>query len=230
LRHTVHERATAKGFCYDATMHRLTSQVIANEAALRELLGEPSPLVCAKVATRLNAKTRPFIEYSPLVCLATADTSGRCDVSPRGDPRGFVQILDDETLLLPERPGNRIADSLRNILQNPRVGLLFVIPGVEDTFRVNGRATLITDQSLLAASAVEGKVPRLGILVDIEEAFTQCSKAFLRSHCWDSAGFVERSALPSSGEIMRAIVGDSVDPETYDRERAERYARREGFY
>ncbi len=110
--------------------HRLTAATIDDEAALRALLGEPSPLVCAKLADRLVAETRPFVERAPFVLLATSDRAGRCDVSPRGDPPGFVRILDDRTLLLPERPGNRLADSLRNIVANPHVGLLFVVPGL----------------------------------------------------------------------------------------------------
>jgi hypothetical protein len=186
--------------------------------------------VCAKISARLNPLTRLFIERSRFVCLATSDAHGRCDVSPRGDPAGFVRILDDATLLIPERPGNRLADSLRNILANPHVGVLFVIPGVSDTFRVNGRATLTTDAALLAPCEVEGKLPKLGILLDIEEAYTQCSKAFLRSQLWDASTFVERASLPSAGEIMRAVQGEGFDADGYDAARAERYARREGFY
>jgi PPOX class probable FMN-dependent enzyme len=140
-----------------------------------------------------------------------------------------VRVLDEQTLLLPERPGNRLADSLRNILGNPRVGLLFVVPGIGDTLRVNGRAALVTDEELLAPSTVEGKVPKLGILVDVEEVFTHCSKAFLRSQLWDPSRYVERSELPSSGEIHHRR-DPSFDAEAYDAERAERYARREGFY
>jgi hypothetical protein len=210
--------------------HRLTSRVIADEAALRALIGQPTALVQSKVADRLNALTRPFIERSPFLCLATSAPDGSCDVSPRGDPAGFVQVLDDRTLLVPERPGNRIADTLRNILGNPRVGILFVVPGVTETFRVNGQATLTDDPALLAPCAVEGKLPRLGILVDIHEAYTQCSKAFLRSHLWDPARFLTRSDLPSNGEIMQALTGGAVDACAYDAERAGRYARREGFY
>lgn len=210
--------------------HRLTSHTIDDEAALRALIGEPAAIVCAKVSTRLNALTRQFIARSPFVCLATSDAQGHCDVSPRGDPVGFVRVLDDFTLLLPERPGNRIADSLRNVLSNPHVGLLFVIPGVGDTFRVNGRATLVTDPDLLAPSAAFGKVPKLGLLVDIEQAYTQCSKAFLRSDLWNPERFVDRSVLPSNGEIHRELSQGAVDAAAYDAERAARYARREGFY
>jgi PPOX class probable FMN-dependent enzyme len=212
------------------TAHRLTGEVICDEAALRELLGEPIALVAAKACDHLTAQTRRFVELAPFVCLATSDELGNCDVSPRGDPVGFVRIFDDRTLLVPDRPGNRLADSLRNILRNPHVGLLFVIPGVDDTFRVNGRATLTTDAALLAPSAIEGKPPRLGILVDIDTAYTQCSKAFLRSHLWDPARFRDRKELPSNGEILRGVIGETVDAEDYDAARAERYARREGFY
>jgi hypothetical protein len=210
--------------------HRLTSRTIDDEATLRALLGEPTAIVRAKVSDRLNPLTRRFIELSPFVCLGTADGEGRCDVSPRGDPAGFVRILDDVTLLLPDRPGNRLADSLTNILRNPHVGLLFVIPGVGDSFRVDGRATLTDDPALLAPSAVEDKVPRLGVLVDIERAYTQCSKAFLRSHLWEPARFIDRAALPSNGEIHAVLQGEGFDAATYDAERAARYARRDGFY
>ena len=141
-----------------------------------------------------------------------------------------MRILDDATLLIPERPGNRLADSLKNLLSNRRIGLLFVIPGVTDTFRVNGRATITTDAELLAPCVVEEKAPRLGILVDIEEAYTQCSKAFLRSHLWDPSRFIERNALPTNGQIHKAMQGEEFDADKYDEERADRYARREGFY
>jgi uncharacterized protein len=210
--------------------HRLTVQTLETEADLRALIGEPKEIVCAKITDRLNPLTRQFIERSPFVCLATSDAEGHCDVSPRGDPAGFVRILDDATLLMPERPGNRLADSLRNILSNPHVALLFVVPGVGDTFHVNGRATLTTDAALLAPSEVEGNVPKLGILVDIESAYTQCSKAFLRSELWNPERFVARAALPSAGQIHKAIQGEGFDAEKYDEERAARYARREGMY
>jgi len=203
---------------------------ITDEASLRAVIGgEPQPVVVSKIADRLNPLTRQFIERAPFVCLATSAPDGSCDVSPRGDPAGFVRILDERTLLLPDRPGNRIADSLRNILANPHIGLLFVIPGVGDTFRVNGTATITDDAELLAASEVEGKVPKLGILVTIEECYTQCPKAFHRSDLWNPEKHVARSELPSSGAIMKALKGD-FDAETYDAERAGRYARREGFY
>jgi uncharacterized protein len=197
---------------------------------LREVLGEPQEIVLAKLATSLNDLTRQFVERAPFVCIATADTDGSLDVSPRGDGPGFVRMIDERTLLVPERPGNRIADSLRNIIATGRIGMLFLIPGVGDTFRVNGRATLIDDADLLAPSAVNGAVPRLGILVGVEEAYTQCAKALIRSALWSPERHVDRSELPSSGEILRSLRGDGFDAAAYDRARAERYARGDGLY
>jgi uncharacterized protein len=202
---------------------------IREEPELRALLGEPAAIVRAKVADRLNDLTRRFVALSPFVLLATSAPDGTCDVSPRGDPPGFVHVLDERTLLLPDRPGNNLADSLRNVLRNPHVGLLFLVPGVGDTLRVNGRATLVTDEGLLASCAVEGKVPKRGLRIEVDEVFTHCSKAFLRARLWDPETFVDRSALPSSGEVHRSLNPD-FDAERYDAERAERYARREGFY
>jgi PPOX class probable FMN-dependent enzyme len=210
--------------------HRLTTHVIADEAQLRALIGSPLAQTCAKITDRLNHQTRRFIERAPMVCLATSDAQGRGDLSPRGDPPGFVRILDERTLLIPERPGNRLADSLRNMLANPQIGLLFIVPGVTDTFRVNGRATLTTDPLMLQTCAVEGKVPVLGILVDIDEAYTQCSKALIRSNLWDPQRFVDPAEMPTGGQVLRAIQGEGFDGETYDRERAERYRKRVGFY
>jgi PPOX class probable FMN-dependent enzyme len=203
--------------------------VVRDEAMLRELLGDPSELVRAKVSDHLNELTRRFVDLSPFVLLATSAPDGTCDVTPRGDPPGFVRVLGERTLLLPERPGNRLADSLRNILRNGHVGLLFVIPGVGDTLRVNGRATIVTDVELLAASAIEGKTPKLGLFIEIDEVFTHCSKAFLRSELWDPSRYVDRGELPTSGEIHRRR-DPSFDAESYDEARAERYARREEFY
>ena len=204
--------------------------MIGDEAALRAAIGEPTELVLGKIADRLNALTRQFVERSPFVCVATARPDGGVDVSPRGDPPGFVRILDEQTLLLPERPGNRIADTLTNLLADPRIALLFLIPGVGDTFRVNGRARIVDDAELLEPSAVDGKVPSLGILVSVEEAYTQCSKALIRSDLWNPERHVDRAELPSSGEILRSLREDEFDAEQYDRARAERYARGEGLY
>jgi PPOX class probable FMN-dependent enzyme len=182
------------------------------------------------MSARLNSLTRQFIERSPFVCVATASPDGGLDVSPRGDPPGFVRILDERTLLLPERPGNRIADTLRNLVGDARIALLFLIPGIGDTFRVTGRATIVEDRELLEPSAVDGKVPRLGILISIEEAYTQCAKALIRSDLWNPERHIDRSELPSAGQIRRSLIGPDFDAEGFDRERDARYARRDGLY
>jgi PPOX class probable FMN-dependent enzyme len=208
----------------------VTPRTIANEDDLREVIGSPADVVVSKLSDRLNDLTRQFVERSPFVCIATGRPDGGLDVSPRGDPAGFVRILDERTLLLPDRPGNRLADTLTNLLADPRVALLFLIPGVGDTFRVNGRGRIVEDPDLLAASAVDGKTPKLGVLVEIDEAYTQCSKALIRSDLWNPERHIDRSELPSSGEILRSLNDPEFDAEEYDRERAGRYARGEGLY
>lgn len=203
---------------------------IGDEAGLRDVIGHPTDIVRAKLGDHINELTRQFIERSPFVCVATARPDGGLDVSPRGDPAGFVRVLDPNTLLLPDRPGNRLADTLTNLLHDPRIALLFLIPGVGDTFRVNGEAEIIDDPELLAASTINGKVPKLGLLITVHEAYTQCSKALIRSDLWNPEHHIDRSELPSSGEILRSLTDPSFDVETHDRERAARYARGEGLY
>jgi PPOX class probable FMN-dependent enzyme len=192
-----------------------------DEPQLRAVLGEPAELVKKKIADRLNRLTRQFVERSPFVVVATGRPAA---------PAGFVRILDERTLLLPDRPGNKLADTLTNLLEDDRIALLFLIPGVNDTFRVNGRARIVDDAELLAASTVEGKAPKLGILVEVEEAYTQCPKALLRSELWNPERHIERSELPRSGEILRAVADPELDVEEYEDAREQRYGRREGFY
>jgi uncharacterized protein len=201
-----------------------------DEAALRGILGEPAELVKAKIADRIHPLNRRFIELSPFIVVATGRPDGGLDVSPRGDPAGFVRILDDRTLLLPDRPGNKLADTLTNLLEDDRIALLFLIPGIGETFRVNGRARIVDDPELLADSAVEGKAPRLGILVEVEQAYGQCPKALLRSDLWNPEKHVPRDELPTSGELLRAVADPELDVDEYDDARAARYKRREGFY
>jgi hypothetical protein len=204
---------------------------LKDEAELREVLGgEPTELVRNKIADRLNPLTRQFVERSPFIVVATGRPDGGLDVSPRGDPAGFVRILDERTLLLPDRPGNKLADTLTNLLEDDRIALLFLIPGVNDTFRINGRARIVDDPELLVPSAVDGKEPRLGILVEVEEAYTQCPKALLRSELWNPERHVDRSELPTSGEILRSTADPELDIDEYEEARGERYRRREGFY
>jgi PPOX class probable FMN-dependent enzyme len=204
--------------------------VIDSQGQLRDLIGSPTDLVAGKIADRLNDLFRRYIEESPFVCVATTNSDGGLDVSPRGDPAGFVRILDERTLLIPERPGNRIADTLTNVLDSGRIALLFLVPGVGETFRVNGSAVLVDDPELLRPSAVEGKVPKLGIVVTVEEAYTQCSKALIRSDLWNSGKHVDPKTMPSTGEILKAVSDPTLDVDEYERARAERYRRREGVY
>ena len=201
-----------------------------DESALREIIGEPRELTKAKIADRIHPLNHRFIELSPFVVVATGRPDGGLDVSPRGDPAGFVRILDDRTLLLPDRPGNKLADTLTNLLEDDRIALIFLIPGVNETFRVNGRARIVDDPELLAGSTVEGKAPKLGILVSVEEAYGQCPKALLRSDLWNPSNHVSADELPSAGEIMRAVADPDLDIEEYEKERDERYRRRDGFY
>ncbi len=207
-----------------------TVRTITSERELREIIGAPTDIVKAKLADRLNELTRQFVERSPFVCVATSGRDGGLDVSPRGDPAGFVRVLDETTLLVPERPGNKLADTLVNLLSDPRIGLLFLIPGVGDTFRVNGTAVITDDPDLLEPSAVNGRTPRLGILVSVREAYTQCAKALIRSDLWNPENHIERSALPSHGEILKLLSLPELDVAEHERARAERYARREGLY
>ena len=218
---------------------------IGDEARLRGVIGHPTDIVRAKLSDHINELTRQFIERSPFVCVATAHPDGGLDVSPRGDPAGFVKVLDGHTLLLherkgnrladelpnplPDRPGNRLADTLTNLLHDRRIALLFLIPGVGDTFRVNGEAEIIDDPELLIPCEVAGKVPKLGVLVTVQEAYTQCSKALTRSDLWNPEHHIDRSELPSSGEILRSLGDPSFDAEAHDRERAARSARGAGL-
>jgi PPOX class probable FMN-dependent enzyme len=175
---------------------------ITDAAALRDFYGDISQLAQMKELTRLDKHCRAFIALSPFLVLATADTAGRLDASPRGDAPGFVLVLDDTTLLLPDRPGNNRVDSYNNIVANPGVATVFFVPGIEETLRVNGRARVTTDAALLAAAEAMGKVPRAGLLIDVEQAFFHCAKALKRSHLWDASRHVERSAFPSLGKII----------------------------
>ena len=163
---------------------------------------------------------RAFIERAPFVALGTVGSDGSADVSLRGDPAGFVRVLDDNTLAIPERPGNKLADSLTNVLETGKVGMLFIVPGVEETLRVNGTATITDDAELLEGMAVKGKTPKLAIVVDVDEAFVHCAKAFRRSSLWDPEKHADRSELPSIGQMIR----DQVKPPDMGAEDIEEYA------
>jgi len=175
--------------------------------ALRDLYGTVSPLAERKVLPRLDRHCRAFINLSPLVVIATADAAGGMDASPRGDAPGFVLVLDDAHLLLPDRPGNNRVDSYGNIVASPGVGLLFFVPGIDETLRVNGKAAVITDAAKLAQAASHGKTPKAGLLIAVEEAFFHCGKALKRSRFWNSDDHVAREAFPSLGKIIADQTG-----------------------
>jgi len=170
--------------------------------ALRAHMGIISPMAERKVLPALDRHCRAFIALSPFLVLASADADGRADASPRGDPPGFVQVLDDRTLLLPDRPGNNRVDSFANILAAPGVGLIFFVPGIDETLRVNGTARLLTDSEALSGSSIAGKTPRTGLVIAISEVFFHCAKALRRARLWDPAAQVERSTFPSLGRII----------------------------
>ena len=206
----------------------MTDHDFESVEALRRSYGEPSQRAVGKSLDRLDRHCRRFIELSPFVVLATAGADGRVDCSPRGDPAGFVAILDDRTVLLPDRLGNNRVDSLSNVLENPHVGLLFMIPGVDETLRLNGRATLTTDTARLEPLSVRGRAPRSGLVVKVEEVFLQCTKALVRSRLWAEESRVDRkTALPSFGQMLADHIG-LADVETV--ERAVRASARERLY
>lgn len=180
---------------------------VTTEAELREIVGEPHQFVLDKDIGRVDEHARTIIARSPLVLLATSDPDGSCDVSPRGDPAGSVLVLDDHTLVIADRPGNRRADSFRNLLRNPRVGLLFLVPGMAETLRVNGRATIVSDAPFFDDLAVRGKRPQLAIVVQVEELYMHCSKAFLRSSLWKPETWPDRESLPTLGRIAKDQMG-----------------------
>jgi uncharacterized protein len=178
------------------------SEFIQSEEELRSLIGFPSELVRNKVIDCIDHHVADYIARSPFLVLATADENGFCDSSPKGDAQGFVHVLNEKQLVIPERPGNKRMDSLRNILANPRVGLLFFIPGLGETLRVNGKAALIKDEKLLERLAVKEKKPLLGIMVEVEECYIHCAKAFKRSGLWEPGSWSAQSELPSAAKII----------------------------
>ncbi|MGI5160983.1 pyridoxamine 5'-phosphate oxidase family protein [Microbispora sp. CA-102843] len=197
-------------------MHPSEIRTVATEAELRQIVKEPSRAAWDKDIARIDEHARTIIAHSPFVLLATANSDGTCDVSPRGDPPGSVLILDDHRLALADRPGNHRLDSLRNMLHNPHVGLLFIVPGMNETLRVNGRATLVSDAPFFDDLAVRGKRPRLAILVDVEELYMHCAKAFLRSSLWKPETWPDRKNLPTLGRIAKDQMGIKASAEAID--------------
>ncbi|HET8779161.1 MAG TPA: pyridoxamine 5'-phosphate oxidase family protein, partial [Agromyces sp.] len=198
---------------------------ITSTDELEAIVGTPEPRVAAKTRDRLHEVDRQWLAAAPLAFVATADEHGRVDVSPKGDPAGFVLVLDDTTIAVPERPGNRRADGFRNILRNPQVGMVFVIPGRGDTLRINGRATIVRDAPFLDDMVVRGHRPALALLVDIEEVFFHCSKAFLRSKAWQPETWAP-DAAPRRAVIAKAVERQGDPLETLEQYYGPAYADR----
>ncbi|MBD0692907.1 pyridoxamine 5'-phosphate oxidase family protein [Streptomyces sp. CBMA123] len=177
---------------------------ITSEDELREILGAPTPRDAGKVRTSLHEHDRAWLAASPFCVVSTAAADGRCDASPKGDPAGFTLVLDDTTIVVPERPGNRRTDGFRNVLGNPHVGLLYVVPGRGDTLRINGRARLVRDAPFFDRLVVNGHRPPVALLVEIEEVFYHCSKSFLRSALWKPESW-DPQAAPSRARIARSL-------------------------
>jgi PPOX class probable FMN-dependent enzyme len=191
------------------------STLVTSEAELEAIYGQPAGAAVIKEIDHISDHYRRFIETSPFVVLATSGPEG-LDCTPRGDPAGFVRVVDRHTVMLPDRRGNNRIDTLRNIVRDPRIALLFLIPGVGRTLRINGRAAIDVDPELCASFTMEGKAPRSVIVVTAESVYTQCPKALVRSRLWDPDLHLPESALPSSGTIMKTLQS-GFDGDTYDR-------------
>jgi uncharacterized protein len=215
--HLVHSGAA---FCEETRV-----DTIEDPERLRELYGEPSERALKKQQSRFDRHCRDFIARSPFLVIASSDPSGRCDASPKGDAPGFVQVVDDRTLLIPDRLGNNRIDTLGNLIACPGIGLIFFVPGVNETLRVNGRAQVTTDPALLEPLAVNGKVPRSGILVSADEIYFHCGKALIRSDLWNPQKQIRRSEFPSLGRILADQIG-GISVEESERYTAEGYRNR----
>ena len=174
--------------------------------ALVEGYGKVSPVAAKKDIGRIDPHMKRFIETSPFCCVATADVEGKQDVTPRGDPPGSFKVIDEGTLAIADRPGNNRLDTLKNLVANPQIGLIFMIPGMNETTRVNGTARFSVDPELLESMAVQGKAPRSAIVVTVREAYMHCPKAFMRSKLWEPESFIDRKSFPS----LIAMIGDQV--------------------
>lgn len=191
--------------------HRITTV-----EQLEEIYGEASPRSLTKEIDYISDHYRAFIEKAPFVAVATSGPEG-LDCSPRGDPPGFVRVLDSKTVLIPDRRGNNRIDTLRNLVRDTRVSLLFLIPGVRETMRINGRAEIITDPELLESFIMQNKLPRSILAVTVDRIYFQCSKALVRSGLWTAEAQIERTELPSTGEMIAALSSDGFDSEEYDK-------------
>ncbi len=200
-------------------------EIIEDIGELRDIYGEPAERARKKQLARLEKHSRAFIALSPFLVIASADPAGRVDASPKGDAPGFVQVIDDETLLIPDRLGNNRVDTIGNLLASPGVGLIFFVPGLRETLRVNGRARITSDPALLEPCAVNGKAPRSGIVITADEVYFHCGKALIRSDLWNPDKHTAQSDFPSLGRIITEQIGEG-SVEAAERYTAESYRTR----
>jgi uncharacterized protein len=180
------------------------NNVIRSEMELRAMMGGPiAPPVVEKTLSSLDRHCLTFIKRSPFVLIASSNAEGRMDISPKGDAPGFVKVLDEQTLVIPDRPGNQRFDTFRNLFESPRIGLIFLIPGKRETLRISGKAEVVGDSELLGMLAVNGKVPALAIAVHVDEAFFHCAKCIIRSHLWQPEQWPPLEGLPTLAEAMK---------------------------
>ncbi|MEZ5844147.1 MAG: pyridoxamine 5'-phosphate oxidase family protein [Hyphomicrobiaceae bacterium] len=191
------------------------NDLVTTDAELDAIYGAPVPAAVIKEIDHIAAPYRGFIEKAPFVVIATVGPEG-LDCSPRGDPAGFVRIADEKTVMIPDRRGNNRIDGLRNLIRDPRISLLFMIPGLGNTFRINGRAVISADPTLRESFAINGKVPATVLIVTVERCYFQCPKALIRSRLWDPTQHVARDALPSTGEILETLSRGNFDGKSYD--------------
>ena len=206
----------------DTKIDRPRAHQVTSEAELYAINGQPHEAIVGKHTSYLTPLLEEFIAKSPIFLIATADAEGNCDVSPKGDPAGIVRILDRRTIVIPDRPGNRRIDGHRNVLANPHIGLIFIIPNVDETLRINGRAFVTADPELLASMPVQNRVPKLAIVVEIDEAYMHCARAFLRSGLWQPETWPDPNTIPT----LRAIMCEQKDlppPDETDGKRQEEY-------
>jgi PPOX class probable FMN-dependent enzyme len=200
--------------------------IVTSQQELRAIFGQPSERAVLKCQSSLDEHSRAFVAASPFLLLATSNAAGQCDVSPKGDAPGFVLVLDDTHLVVPDRPGNNRIDGMSNVIENPHVGMIFLVPGRGDTLRVNGRAAIIRDREVLSQLAAKGKDPKVALGVEVEEAYLHCPKAFIRSSLWDPSTWSDPQTLPSFAQMLWDQVpsahGGASTVEDYDRDLQQR--------
>jgi PPOX class probable FMN-dependent enzyme len=194
-------------------MEWIFEKIISTEEELREIMGHPTEIVTRKTINYIDEHCRNFIEKSPFITIATSDLNRNFDVSPKGDPAGFVKVLNDKMLAIPDWPGNRKADTLTNIIQNPNIGLIFLIPGIKETLRVNGEAQIVTDKRVLELLSCNDKLPSFAIIVNVKEAFMHCAKCIIRSNLWINIDDTQERSVPS---LAKALVDHGKLDITYE--------------